>query len=98
MAMSPNERRVAGLHAEPSTYKARAEDSGIPISTLWHRDHGRPSIQEKAIKQQYLTPSEETALVKYVLQSARLGCPVPAKFLPTLAAIIKGRCGLRAED
>ena len=42
-------------------------------STLWHRDHGRPSVQQKGAKQQYLTIQEEKALVNYVLQMSKNG-------------------------
>lgn len=36
-------------------------------STLWRRARGRPSLQDKAAKQQYLSPCEEKALVEYLL-------------------------------
>jgi hypothetical protein len=51
---------------ESGTYTTLSKSSKIPYTTLWHRAHGRPSIQDKAKSQQYLTPSEEEALVKYV--------------------------------
>ncbi|KAF2785600.1 hypothetical protein K505DRAFT_261723 [Melanomma pulvis-pyrius CBS 109.77] len=37
--------------------------------------------------QQYLTPWEETALVKYLLQMLDLGQPVQIKFIPFLAFV-----------
>jgi hypothetical protein len=57
-------------------------------STLSHRAYGRPSIQEKAKRQQYLTPSEEKALVEYLLRMSNNGFPVPIKYLHSLASII----------
>jgi hypothetical protein len=36
--------------------------SGVPESTLWRRDHGCSSIQQKGAKQPYLTTQEEKAL------------------------------------
>ena len=55
------------------TYAVLAERGNVPLSTLHHRDRGRPSIKEKAQRQQYLTPEEEKALVKFLLLMANLG-------------------------
>ena len=57
-------------------------------STRWYRAHGRPSLRDKAIKQQLLTPAEEKALAQYVLRMAHNGYPLPAKLLRSLAAAI----------
>lgn len=57
-------------------------------STLWNRAHGRPSKEEKAKRQQYLTTSEEKALVKYALRMSENGYPVLVKYLRSLAFII----------
>ena len=57
-------------------------------STRWYRARGRPSLRDKAIKQQVLTPAEEKALAQYVLRMAHNGYPLPAKLLCSLAAII----------
>jgi hypothetical protein len=35
----------------------------LPYTTQWHRDHGRGTRRDKAIKQQLLTPREEQAMV-----------------------------------
>ena len=75
----------ASLPGEPRTYDARSKRSGVPLSTLYYRDHGRPSRETKAQGQQYLTPSEEKALEKYLKLMADLGNPVRIKCLPTLA-------------
>ena len=58
------------------------------MATLWHRAHGRRSRQEKAEGQQYLTPSEQKALVDYLLRMFNDGFPIPAKFLRSLALVI----------
>ena len=47
--------------------------------------HGRRSKEQTAQSQQYLTPSEEKALMKFLLQMSNLGSPVRIKFLPSLA-------------
>ena len=60
----------------------------LPPSTRWYRAHGRPSLRDKAIKQQLLTPAEEKALAQYVLRMASNGYSLPAKLLCSLAAII----------
>ena len=51
------------------TYAALAERCDVRVSatTVWYRDNGRPSRQTKAERQQYLSPSEENALVMFVL-------------------------------
>jgi hypothetical protein len=40
-------------HSSENTYVALCELSGVPASTLWHRDHGRMSIQQRAAQQQW---------------------------------------------
>ena len=73
------------LPGEPRTYDAISKRSGVPLTTLYYRNHGRRSKEEKAQGQQYLTPSEEKALEKYLKLMADLGNPVRIKFLPALA-------------
>jgi hypothetical protein len=75
-------------HSKSNTYATLSGLSGVPETTLWHRDHGRPSIQQKGAKQQYLTPQEEKALVNYVLRMSKNGYPLPIKFVRTLALVI----------
>ena len=47
----------ASLPGEPRTYDATSKRSGVPLTTLYHRDHVRRSKEEKAQGQQYLTMS-----------------------------------------
>ncbi|KAH6714371.1 hypothetical protein BKA61DRAFT_673667 [Leptodontidium sp. MPI-SDFR-AT-0119] len=68
--------------------KAYAARSGVPATTLWHRNNGRPSIVQKGASQQYLTPQEEKALVTYLLRMAQNGFPLLVKFARDLAAVI----------
>jgi hypothetical protein len=44
-------------------------------------------MQDKAQSQQYLTPWEESALVKFILQMSDLGRPVRIKHIPSLAFV-----------
>jgi hypothetical protein len=75
----------ASLLGEPQTYDARLKRSRVSLTTLYYRDHRRPSIEAKAEGQLYLTPSEEKALRKYLKLMADLRNPVRIKFLPALA-------------
>jgi hypothetical protein len=67
------------------TYAAISERSDVPLTTLYHRDHGRRSREEHAQSQQYLTPDEETAMVRFLLLMSSLGRPVRIKYIPSLA-------------
>ena len=67
------------------TYAALAERGNVPLSTLHHRAHGRTPKEIKAQRQQYLTPEEEKAVVKFLLLMSNLGQPVRMKFIPSLA-------------
>jgi hypothetical protein len=69
------------LPGEPRTYDAISKRSRVPSSTLYYREHGQRSREEKAQGQQYLTPSEEKALKKYMKQMADLGTPVQIKYI-----------------
>jgi hypothetical protein len=73
---------------ENRTYAALSKSKKIPYTTVWHRAHGRPSMQDKAKSQQYLTESGEHALVEYALRMANNGFPVPVKYLRSLAHVI----------
>lgn len=67
-------------------------------STLWRRARGRPTLKDKAIRQQYLTPCEEETLVRYVLEYAERGYPLPVKSLRSLALVIARRRGSNDPD
>jgi hypothetical protein len=75
-------------HSKQNTYAVLVGMTGAGTSTIWYRERERPSIQQKAITQQYLTPLEERALVNYLLRSDKNGYPLPVKFVHTLAHII----------
>ena len=57
------------LTSIPSSYRAVADRSGVPYSTLYQHAHG---WQSKAQGQQYLAPFEEKAVVDFVLHMAEL--------------------------
>ncbi|KAF2442677.1 hypothetical protein P171DRAFT_390487, partial [Karstenula rhodostoma CBS 690.94] len=54
---------------------------GVPFSFRALADHR----EQKAQDQQYLTPWEEEALVKFILQMSNFGYPIRIKFIPALA-------------
>lgn len=67
------------------TYSTLAEYSDVPRSTLHHRAQGWRSKEAKSQSQQYSTPSEEKAVVKFLLQMSDFGQPVRIKYIPSLA-------------
>jgi hypothetical protein len=69
----------AFLPGEPRTYDAISKRSKVPLSTLHHRAHGRRSKEQKAQSQQYLTPSKEKALKKFLILMSDLENPVQIK-------------------
>jgi hypothetical protein len=73
------------LPGERQVYDVISNREDVPLSTLNHRALGRRSKEQKAQSQQYLTPSEEIALEKYLKLMADLGNHVRIKFLPSLA-------------
>lgn len=75
----------APVPGEPQTYNARSKRKGVPLSTLYHREHGRPSRKTKAEGQQYLTVPEEKALETFLRLMSDFGYPVRIKFLPLFA-------------
>ena len=76
---------VRTTYAARAEYAARTEYGKVALSTLHHRACGRRSKEEKAQRQQYLTPNEENAVVRFLLQMENLGQPVRIKYLPSLA-------------
>jgi hypothetical protein len=69
----------------PFSFRALADHSDVSHSTLHRRSHGGRSFEQKGQDQQYLTPWEEEALVKFILQMANFGTPIRIKFIPALA-------------
>jgi hypothetical protein len=89
-AMEPAEAVLARTRSSPNpkTYSERSKLTEVPISTLWHHEHGRLSRKDAAAKRQYLTPSEEKTLVDYILESDD---PVLVKSVGQLAWTIARR-------
>ena len=76
----------------PRSFRAIADHTDVPRSTLHARARGRRSIEAKAQSQQYLTPFEEKAMVDFVLQMSDLGTPVRIKYIPSIAfSVTRGR-------
>jgi hypothetical protein len=73
------------------TWAARADSSGVALTTLYNCYHGRPSKEEVAQRQQYLSVEEEMALVAFLLLMPSFGQPVRIKYIPTLAFSIARR-------
>lgn len=70
---------------ENTSFRARSRRSNVPRTTLQHRARGRRSLTEKAQSQQYLTPWEEKALVKFLVHQDALGRPVRIKYVSSIA-------------
>ena len=81
-------RKKPGKIPRSDTYAVRLELSGVPIATLWRRDHDMPTRRDKAAGQEYLTPQEENALFKYALLAADNGYHLPVRALRSLAQVI----------
>ncbi len=65
------------------SYAVIADRSGVPLTTVWYRDHGRPSIEEKAQRQQYLAPEEEIALIGFSYECLTSDAPYESSsYLP----------------
>jgi len=70
----------------PNSYRALADyHGGVGHTTLYYRNNGRQSIEEKALGQHYLSPSETKAVVQFLLQMSDLGQPVRIKYIPSIA-------------
>ena len=44
----------------PRRYAVIADRSKVPLTTMWYRDNGRPSREEKVQRQQYLNTEVES--------------------------------------
>jgi hypothetical protein len=84
---SQKSQKYGAAESEPG-----ADSPHLPYTTQWHRDHGRGTRRDKAIKQQLLTPREEQAIVDFVLRADRNGFPARVKDLHHYAAVfLRGR-------
>jgi hypothetical protein len=77
---------AAPAPGERQTYDTRSKRKGVPLSTLYHHEHGRPSRKKKAEGQQYLTVPEEKALETFLKLMSDFGYPMRIKFLPCAPA------------
>ena len=68
-----------------NSLRARAHRRNVPRTTVQHRARGRDSLRVKAQRQQYLSPWEEKALVKFLIQQDALGRPVRIKYVGSIA-------------
>ena len=50
-------------HSKQNSYAVLTGITGAGTSTIWHRKHGRPSLQQKAVTQQYLMPLRSVLLL-----------------------------------
>ena len=84
---------MASRKSRKATAKSERKATPLPLppSTQWHRDHGRQTRQDKATKQQLLTPYEEQAIVDFVLLADRNGYPARVKDLRRYAATLLRR-------
>ena len=67
------------------SFRALADHSDVPRTTLQHRARGRQSREEKAQSQHYLYQWEAKALVKFLVQQDALGRSVRIKYLRPIA-------------
>jgi hypothetical protein len=85
-------------HGVPKSYRALADYHGdVGHTTLYHRDNGRQSIEEKALGQHYLSPCETKALVQFLLQMSNLGQPVRIKYIPSIAFLATRNRSIRRD-
>ncbi|ENI03178.1 hypothetical protein COCC4DRAFT_89142, partial [Bipolaris maydis ATCC 48331] len=84
--MDPASKAIAELLPNDSrTWAARADSSGIALTTLYNRYKGRPSKEEVAQRQLYLSVEEEKVLVAFLLLMSSFGQPVRIKYIAMLA-------------
>jgi len=80
-------RKAAAARSDPGV-----GSPPLPYTTQWHRNNGRGTRRDKAIKQQLLTPREEQAIVDFVLRADRHGFPAKVKDLHHYATVfLRGR-------
>ena len=79
------------ISSVPRTYAALVEQNNAPLSTPHHRARGQRSREERAQSQQYLTPEEEKAVIRFVLLMSSLGKPVRIMSILVLAFSVARR-------
>lgn len=82
------------MPGEPQMYNTRSKHKGVPLSTLYHCEHGRPLRKKKKEGQQYLTVPEEKVLEMFLKLMSDFGYPVQIKFLPSFAYSIARQCSI----
>ncbi|GAB7336676.1 hypothetical protein MBLNU13_g10351t1 [Cladosporium sp. NU13] len=60
----------------------------LHYTTQWHRDEGRGTRRDEAIKQQLLTPREEQVIADFVLRANRNDFPAKVKDLHHYATVL----------
>jgi hypothetical protein len=84
--MDPASKALAEAPPNDSTtWAALADASGVALTTLYNRYHGRPPKEEVVQHQQYLSVEEEKALVAFVLRMGVFGTLIRVKYIPALA-------------
>ena len=71
-----------------------AKATGASSATIAHRMHGGKTCREANVKNQALTPAEESALISFVKRATALGHPIRHPYLRELAQVLwKERIG-----
>jgi hypothetical protein len=90
--MDPASKALAELPPNDNrTWAVRADSSSVALTTLYNRYKGRPSKEQVAQRQLYLSIEEEKVLVAFLLLMSTFGQPVRIKYIPTLAFSIARR-------
>jgi len=85
--LSALHRSPLEMHFAPGTHVVDQANT-IPVSTRWHRAHGRQTRRQWAERQQLLTPQQEKALVDHLLRLHKNGYPARVKRLRYFAGIL----------
>ena len=85
MVMTEMTLAVPERGSEHEMYAKAAASCNLPLFTYWYRAHRRRTREVAAADRQYLSPSQEKALVDYVSRVAARGYFIPVRFLQDLA-------------
>ena len=81
------------------TWSAKSESSSVPVSALWHRANVRPSKEEKAANQRYLTTRKKTLLRMTFYENANRSLPESEKTKKKICSDRQiGRCRFSIGD